>query len=178
MKTYLMPAFILLFLATPSAYSQEIPFEQTLYNCMKASFDDGGTSFEKGLKEFENAFLKANNLPDNSAASYLSLFQKMANDQNFKPTLPETDLSGFLEKLNINQEKLNNCEPTAEQDQVLEAKNLRMFYLSLSEEEQKTVYQEFANKVLKNFKPKELEYGMYKFLILMEFNNINYTLNN
>lgn len=178
MKTYLVPALIILFLTTPCAYSQEIPFEQTLYNCMKASFDDGGSSFEKSLKEFENEFIKANNLPNNSAASYLSLFKKMANDQNFKPALPEKDFAKLLEQSTPNQEKLNNCEPSKEQDAILEAKGLRMFFISLSAEEQKTVYQEFANTIIQNFNPKELEYDMYKFMILMEFNNINAALNN
>jgi cell division protein YceG involved in septum cleavage len=154
------------------AEAQEQPFEKRLIDCLKNAFDDKGVAFDAKLASYETAFVALNKLPDNSGASYKALFEKMKDNPDFKPDFPEEAFTSIMEDVKPNKEKLQACQPTAAENEVMEAKVFRDTYFFSSDENAESLYQNFAIKALESFTTAELEYTMYKLLIFVELENI------
>jgi hypothetical protein len=77
-----------------------------------------------------------------------------------------------MEDVKPNKEKLQACQPTAAENEVMEAKVFRDTYFFSSDENAESLYQNFAIKALESFTTAELEYTMYKLLIFVELENI------
>ena len=166
----LLTAFIAF---TSITHAQKEPFEERLYDCLKASFDDNGAALDKEILSYETVFVKLNNMSDASGKSYKILFEKMASDSKFKLLFPENSIAQIIEDIKPNETKLEGCEPTKQENDVLESKELRLFFMNLSETEKANLYKEIASKALQNFTAQELDYRMYKLMILLELSNAN-----
>jgi|GEM_PF-2338182 len=172
MSTKISTLCIAFFMTVVVVKAQEQPFEEQLIDCLKNAFDDKGVAFEAKLASYETAFIALNKLPDNSGMSYKALFEKMKGNPDFKPSFPEEAFTSIMEDVKPNVEKAKACQPTAAQNEIMEAKVFKDSYFFSSDLNTDSLYQNFAIKALEDFTVKELGYTMYKLLIFVELENI------
>ncbi|MDP5100531.1 MAG: hypothetical protein NWQ09_04325 [Nonlabens sp.] len=173
MKNHIILLLVAFIAFTNTGHAQKEPFEDRLYDCLKASFDDNGAALDKEILKYETAFVKLNNMSDASGKSYRILFEKMASDSNFKLKFPENSIAQIMEDIKPNETKLEGCEPTEEENQILESKELRLFFMSLNADEKANLYKDIATNSLQNFTAQELDYPLYKMMVLLELSNAN-----
>lgn len=109
MKRYFLFC-LALFIFSASGKSQEQRIEIDLMNCVYEGYADNGESLKRLISDYEQLLIVEKIISDNSGKSYLNVFQKIANREDFEFNAAESLLQKWSEFEKPDQEKIRACQ--------------------------------------------------------------------
>jgi biopolymer transport protein ExbD len=158
---------------TISCNSQILRVEDKLMNCIYQNYEDNGTQFKKALTEFEQLLINENILKDNSGKSYVAIFEKIVeeNDFNYNPSI------SFLDKIidigMPQSESFIKCKSELKESEFLKSNELQKVFDSLKESDNFSP-SSVAGGILSVLNDKDFELDYYKMSVFFLFDTISY----
>jgi biopolymer transport protein ExbD len=158
---------------TISCNSQILRVEDKLMNCIYQNYEDNGTQFKKALTEFEQLLINENILKDNSGKSYVAIFEKIVeeNDFNYNPSI------SFLDKIidigMPQSESFIKCKSELKESEFLKSNELQKVFDSLKESDNFSP-SSVAGGILIVLNDRDFELDYYKMSVFFLFDTISY----
>jgi len=113
--------------------SQSIKVEDKLINCVYQNYEDNGTKFKKALTEFEQLLINENILKDSSGKSYIIIFEKIIEENDFKYNPSESFLDKIIDIGMPKLESFNKCQSELKESEFSKNNELRKIFDALKE---------------------------------------------